>query len=57
MVNDWDEWRALLAATLDSPSQPERICGLCTQLDISGAGLSMVTRAGSIGMISGTSFL
>jgi GAF domain/ANTAR domain len=54
-VGDWDEWRALLAATAESPSQPEQICQLCTQqLDISGAGLSMVTPAGARGIVCST---
>jgi GAF domain-containing protein len=53
-VTDRDEWLALLAAT-DSRSQPEQICQLCTQrLDISGAGLSMVTPDGSRGIVCST---
>jgi GAF domain-containing protein len=54
-VDDREEWRASLAATAESQSQPERICELCArQLDISGAGLSMITSAGARGIVCAT---
>jgi ANTAR domain-containing protein/GAF domain-containing protein len=55
MVTDAKNWRALLAATTEATSQPARICELCAdQLDISGAGLSMITPVGARGIVCAT---
>jgi hypothetical protein len=55
MVTDAKNWRALLAATTDSSSQPARICELCAdQLGVSGAGLSMITPVGARGIVCAT---
>jgi hypothetical protein len=55
IVDDREQWRASLAATAETESQPERICRLCAQqLDISGAGLSMITSGGARGIVCAT---
>ena len=55
-MHDWDRWEGLLAeAAKDRSSQPQRICELCVErLDVTGAGISMVTTAGNRGVVCAT---
>ena len=48
-MDDLDGWARMLAATLaEGHDQPLRICQLCVRvLEVSGAGVSMVTSGGS----------
>ena len=55
-VNDRAHFTRLPAeATAQSTGQPERICELCVELlDVTGAGISMVTDFGNRGVICST---
>lgn len=55
-MNDRDRWAGLLAETAaERDSQPRRISELCVQmLGVTGAGISMVTKAGNHGVICAT---
>jgi hypothetical protein len=55
-VDDRDRWAGLLAAAAAEPaSQPQRICELCVEmLQVTGAGISMVTSAGNRGVVCAT---
>jgi hypothetical protein len=51
-----DRWNRLLAeASAQNTGQPERICELCVEmLDVTGAGISLVTESGNWGVICST---
>ena len=55
-MDDLTSWATLLAgAAAERDGQPERICALCVaELDISGAGISIMTSTGSRGVICST---
>jgi hypothetical protein len=55
-VDDGSAWEGILAeATSERASQPQRIAALCvTMLDVSGAGISMVTNSGNRGVVCAT---
>jgi hypothetical protein len=50
------DWARLLAGTAtEGAGRPRRICTLCVeQLDVTGAGISMVTAAGNRGVVCAT---
>lgn len=48
-------WNELVAEAMASNAAPRRICELCVaMLGVSGAGISMVTRAGNRGVVCAT---
>lgn len=55
-MTDRGDWATMLSATAtDRDSQPARICQLCVDvLDITGAGISMVTGVGNRGVVCAT---
>ena len=55
-MNDREGWARLLAGTAtERAGQPRRICTLCVEtLDVTGAGISMVTAAGNRGVVCAT---
>ena len=55
-MNDRDGWARLLAGTAtERASRPRRICTLCVDtLDVTGAGISMVTATGNRGVVCAT---
>jgi hypothetical protein len=55
-VDDTEGWARLLAGTAaERAGRPRRICTLCVEaLDITGAGISMVTAAGNRGVVYAT---
>ena len=55
-MNDLESWAEKLAETLlETADQPRRICELCvTMLDVTGAGISMVTGTGNHSMTCAT---
>jgi hypothetical protein len=55
-VTDRAQWSRLLAeAAAQAEAQPERICELCVEmLDVTGAGISMVTESGNRGVVCST---
>ena len=55
-MDDLDGWARTLAATVsEGVRQPQRICELCVDvLDITGAGISIVTSAGNRGAVCST---
>jgi hypothetical protein len=55
-VVDREQWRIALAeAATQGSEQPRRICQLCVAaLDVTGAGISMVTEAGNRGVVCAT---
>jgi hypothetical protein len=55
-TQDRDRWARLLAeAATERASQPQRICELCVEmLDVTGAGISMVTTTGNRGAVCAT---
>ena len=55
-MQDREQWRRLLgAARGERHEQPLRICQLCVELlEVDGAGISMVTRAGHRGVVCAT---
>src|SRR5688500_2644535 len=55
-MDDLDAWARALAETLaEGPERPRRICELCVEmLDVSGAGISIVTGAGDRGAVCST---
>jgi hypothetical protein len=55
-VDDLRRWAELLSsATVETSAQPERICELCVRmLEVSGAGITMVTGTGNRGVVCAT---
>jgi len=52
-IRDWS--RLLAEAVAERDAQPRRICGMCVDmLDVSGAGISLITRAGHRGVVCST---
>lgn len=55
-MTDTESWARLLARTaVEGRGRPHRICALCVEaLDVTGAGISMVTAAGNRGVVCAT---